>query len=137
MTETTIANYITCNVIKSFYDNKIWGGRNKHSDEHPKVFHHSLVVVCCHKQGANSTKCCKKWYVNFFLNGPNPASFLFIFVLFSHRKDKYSTNLTILKKHWWHAWESKPGWHDGRRKRIHWAMAAPLKNCNVCLKRMI
>ena len=98
MTETTIANYITCNVIKSFYDNKIWGGRNKHSDEHPKVFHHSLVVVCCHKQGANSTKCCKKWYVNFFLNGPNPASFLFIFVLFSHRKDKYSTNLTIIEK---------------------------------------
>ena len=29
---------------------------------------------------------------------PNPASFLFIFILFSHRMDKYSTNLTINKK---------------------------------------
>ena len=33
-----------------------------------------------------------------FLNGPNPASFLFIFVLFSHCKDNYSTNLTINDK---------------------------------------
>ena len=33
-----------------------------------------------------------------FLNGPNPASFLFIFVLFSHCKDNYSTNLTINHK---------------------------------------
>ena len=33
-----------------------------------------------------------------FLNGPNPASFLFIFVLFSHCMDKYSTNLTINEK---------------------------------------
>ena len=67
--------------------------------------------------------------VNFFyfLNGPNPTSFLFIFVLFSHRMDKYSTNLTIIEsqKHWWHASESNPGRQDGRRRRIHWAMAAP------------
>ena len=34
----------------------------------------------------------------FLLNGPNPASSLFIFVLFSHRTDKYSTNLTIIEK---------------------------------------
>ena len=34
----------------------------------------------------------------FFLNGPNPASFLFIFILFSHCMDKYSTNLTINEK---------------------------------------
>ena len=34
----------------------------------------------------------------FFLNGLNPVSFLFIFVLFSHFKDKYSTNLTINDK---------------------------------------
>ena len=33
-----------------------------------------------------------------FKNGPNPASFLFIFVLFSHCMDKYSTNLTIIEK---------------------------------------
>ena len=37
--------------------------------------------------------------LKFFLkNGPNPASFLFIFVLFSHHMDKYSTNLTIIEK---------------------------------------
>ena len=33
-----------------------------------------------------------------FKNVPNPASFLFIFVLFLHRMDKYSTNLTINEK---------------------------------------
>ena len=36
----------------------------------------------------------------FFLkkNGPNPASFLFIFVPFPHCMDKYSTNLSIIEK---------------------------------------
>ena len=29
---------------------------------------------------------------------PNPPSFLFIFVLFSHCKEKYSTNLTVNDK---------------------------------------
>ena len=33
-----------------------------------------------------------------FLNGPNPASFWFILILFSHYKDKYDTNLTINDK---------------------------------------
>ena len=40
----------------------------------------------------------KRTVGNFFKNGPNPASFLFIFVLFSHHMDKYSTNLTIIEK---------------------------------------
>ena len=31
----------------------------------------------------------------------------------------------IFLKHRWHAWESNPGRQDGRRRRIHWAMAAP------------
>ena len=31
----------------------------------------------------------------------------------------------IFLKHRWHAWESNSGWQDGRRRRIHWAMAAP------------
>ena len=31
-------------------------------------------------------------------------------------------NLTIKR---WCAWDSNPGGHDGRRRRIHWAMAAP------------
>ena len=41
--------------------------------------------------------CCKNCNVFFKKMGPNPSSF-FIFVLFSHRKDKYSTNLTIIEK---------------------------------------
>ena len=31
-----------------------------------------------------------------------------------------------MKKHRWHAWDSNPGRQNGRRRRIHWAMAAPL-----------
>ena len=31
-----------------------------------------------------------------------------------------------MKKHRWHAWDSNPGRQDGRRRQIHWAMAAPL-----------
>ena len=34
----------------------------------------------------------------FFKNGPNPATFWFIFVLFSQHKDKYSTNFTTNDK---------------------------------------
>ena len=34
------------------------------------------------------------------------------------------------KKHRWCAWDSNPGGQDGRCRRIHWAMAAPLQiNC--------
>ena len=29
------------------------------------------------------------------------------------------------KKHRWCAWDSNPGQQDGRRRRIHWAIAAP------------
>ena len=32
-----------------------------------------------------------------------------------------------MKKHRWHAWDSNQGWQDGRRRQIHWAMAAPLR----------
>ena len=34
-------------------------------------------------------------WLSFLKNGPTQASFLFIFILFSHHMDKYSTNLTI------------------------------------------
>ena len=44
--------------------------------------------------------------------------FMFIFV-FSTR---YNLNW---KKRRWCAWDSNPGWQDGRRERIHRAMAAP------------
>ena len=63
-----------------------------------------------------------------FLNGPIPASFC-LFSFFSHpnSNDKY----IIWKKHRWYAWDSNPGWLDGRRRRIHWAMAAPIRKKNV------
>ena len=54
----------------------------------------------------------------FFLNGPIPASFSVYFRLFNTLQFK-------LKKCRWCAWESNPGRQDGRRERIHWAMAAP------------
>ena len=38
------------------------------------------------------------WNIFLKKNGPNQASFLFIFVLFSLCKDKYRTNLTINDK---------------------------------------
>ena len=60
-------------------------------------------------------------FAMFFLNGPIPASFcLFSFFSHSNSNDKYK-----LKKHRWCAWDSNPGRQDGRRRRIHWAMAAP------------
>ena len=44
-----------------------------------------------------------------FLNGPNRDSFLFIFVLFSHCKDKYNTNLIINDKAWMVCLGVEPG----------------------------
>ena len=49
------------------------------------------------KLGSFQKRCV--WYTKSYCkNGSNPASFLFIFVLFSHRMDKSSTNLTIIEK---------------------------------------
>ena len=50
--------------------------------------------------------------------GPIPASFSFIFVLFTSQIN-YK-----LKKRRWSAWDSNPGPQDGRRWRNHGAMAA-------------
>ena len=63
----------------------------------------------------------------FFKNGPIPASFCFIFVLFSFqfKWQTYHLNNINWKKHRWCAWDSNPGRQYGRRRRIHWAMAAP------------
>ena len=56
----------------------------------------------------------------FFKYGPIPASFSFIFVLFtSHINYK-------LKKRRCCAWDSNQGQQDGRRRRNHRAMAATL-----------
>ena len=37
-----------------------------------------------------------------------------------------------MKKHRWCAWDSNPGRQDGRHRRIHWAMAAPLREKIRC-----
>ena len=55
-------------------------------------------------------------------NGPFPASFLFIFVFSTCYNLNWNLNW---KKHRWCAWDSNLGRQDGRRERIHWAMAAP------------
>ena len=55
----------------------------------------------------------------FFLkNGPIPASFLFIFVLFALQFQKYKTGNR------WCAWGSNPQSQDVSHKRYHRAMAA-------------
>ena len=63
----------------------------------------------------------KKW--------ANPGLFLSIFVLFTFQFKWQIYNLYNInwKKHSWCAWDLNPGWQDGRRRRIHWAMAAPQK----------
>ena len=54
--------------------------------------------------------------------GQSRPLFLFIFVF----STCYNLNSNLnWKKHRWCAWESNPGWQDGRRKQIHWATAAP------------
>ena len=59
----------------------------------------------------------------FFKNVPIPASFC------SFHFPTLMTNLqfdnTNWKKHRLCAWDLNPGWQDGRRRWIHWAMAAP------------
>ena len=52
--------------------------------------------------------------------GQSRPLFLFIFVF----STSYNLN-SNWKKRRWCAWDSNPGWQDGRRERIHWATAAP------------
>ena len=58
-----------------------------------------------------------------------------LFPFFS--QDKYSTHLTINDKSIgrWGAWDSNLGHQDGRRRRIHWAMAAPLGRIVTLMSR--
>ena len=53
--------------------------------------------------------------------------YLFIFILFTFEFNWqiYSLNNINWKKHRWCAGDSNPGRQNGRRRRIHWAMAAP------------
>ena len=62
-------------------------------------------------------------WISVFLNGPIPASFC----LFSSFSKRHKSNINWLKR-WWCAWDSNPGWQDGRHTRIHWAIAAPWMN---------
>ena len=62
--------------------------------------------------------------------GQSRPLYLFIFVLFTFKFNWQIYSLK-LKKHRWCAWDSNPGRQDGRRRRIHWAMVAPLK-VHIC-----
>ena len=66
--------------------------------------------------------------VKFFLlkNGPSPASFLIIFVLFTFQFKWQICNLnnTDWKNCRRCAWDSNAGWQDSGCRRIHWALAA-------------
>ena len=61
-----------------------------------------------------------KGYGFFFKYGPIPASFSFIFVLFTKQFN------CKLKKHRWCAWDSNTWPQNGRRRRNHRDMAADL-----------
>ena len=63
----------------------------------------------------------------------NPGLFLFIFVLFAFQLkwQVYNLNDINWKKHRWCAWDLNPGQQDWRRRRIHWAMAAPLFDSKI------
>ena len=63
----------------------------------------------------------------FFKYRPVPASFSFIFVLFTPQIN-YK-----LKKRSWSAWDSNPGPQDGRRRQNHGAMAATCTRSIVCV----
>ena len=60
--------------------------------------------------------------------GQSRPLFLFIFVLFTFqfKWQIYNLNNINWKKRRWCAWDSNPGRQDGRRRQIHWAIAAPL-----------
>ena len=51
----------------------------------------------------------------------NPGLFFVYFRLFYITQFK---NINLYK-HWWCVWDSSPGRQVGRRRRFHWAMAAP------------
>ena len=63
--------------------------------------------------------------LNIFLkNGTNSASFC-LFSSFSQHNDKYATKFDYKwKKNRWYFWYLNSGPQDGRRRQIHWAMAA-------------
>ena len=55
-----------------------------------------------------------------------PLLFIFVLFTFQFKLQLYILNNLSWKKCWWCAWDLNLGRHDGRCRRIHWAMAAPL-----------
>ena len=69
-----------------------------------------------------------------FKYGPNTAPVYFR--PFLNKMTNYNTIwLYERKKHRWCAWDLNTGSKNGRRRRIHLAMAAPEKSCSCCSRR--
>ena len=69
-----------------------------------------------------------------FFKWAKPGLFFCLFSFFSQCKDNYSTMRMCdykWKKRRWHTWNLNRGQQDGRRRRIHCAMAAPLTNITL------
>ena len=49
---------------------------------------------------------------------------LFLFIIVFSTCYNLNSNLNCLKRRWC-AWDSNPGWQDGRSRQIHWTTAAP------------
>ena len=94
-----------------------WTGNIRHVEN-------SVQRRSCWKRGTGSeTKKRQKVFFPFLKMGQSRPLFLFIFVF----STCYNLNSNLnWKKHRWCAWDLNPGRQDGRRKWIHWAMAAPL-----------
>ena len=58
-----------------------------------------------------------------FFKWAEPDLYFVYFRSFFSTQWHYGTEFDY-KKHRWFAWDSNPGRQDGRRRRIHWAMAA-------------
>ena len=63
----------------------------------------------------------KKWESFFKKKWANAGLFFVYFRSFHIRIQltKIQFELYKLKKHRWYAWDSNPGWQDGRRRQIH------------------
>ena len=81
-----------------------------------------LVIL---ERGLDQLITFKSQLTNVFLKMGESRPLFCLLSFFSHSNsnDKY----IIWKKHRWCAVDSNPGRLDGRRRWIHWAMAAPLK----------
>ena len=54
-----------------------------------------------------------------------PLFVFFVLFTFQFKWQIYNLNNINWKKRRWCAWDLNPGRHDGRRRQIHWAIAAP------------